>query len=268
MSAHSGRHLLTLAHRQLGPNVGPGFGAQIAARHLSARLAFDGRGQCGRALSRAVHHITDVPERRAAALCEGGSRLFIWQGLDEGFQVHMEPDYTKRCNPCQHRSVFERPSNATMAADKLIRVENLKALCEERSLTAKDLERLVGGRDTYWHGMLAGTRSFGEKAARKIEEKLTLPRGWLDQSHAKGEQVDALDADTLAFAKVYQSMSLEERGRLKLLYYVALPGKHPDKIKGAITGKDSPAPAADFFLGGLDSGLGQLDEGITKKARK
>ena len=64
-----------------------------------------------------------------------------------------------------------------MNENKLIRVENLNKL----GLTAVELSDRVGGRVTYWHGMLTGTRPFGEKAARKIEEKLDLPRGAMDE---------------------------------------------------------------------------------------
>jgi len=69
-------------------------------------------------------------------------------------------------------------STVTMV-DSLIRLENLRRL----NKTAKELELAVGGRYTYWHDMLAGTKSFGEKAARKIEEKLGLVRGQMDQEH-------------------------------------------------------------------------------------
>jgi len=67
-----------------------------------------------------------------------------------------------------------------MSEDALIRLENLKRM----NKTPKELEMAVGGRYTYWHDMLAGTKSFGEKAARKIEEKLGLYRGQLDQENS------------------------------------------------------------------------------------
>lgn len=61
----------------------------------------------------------------------------------------------------------------------MVRLDNLKAL----KLTASDLSEKVGGRYTYWRDLLAGKKSFGEKIARKIEEKLELRRGQLDDSH-------------------------------------------------------------------------------------
>lgn len=63
-----------------------------------------------------------------------------------------------------------------MAEDALIRLENLRGM----KLSAKELESAVGGRYTYWRDLLAGNKSFGEKIARKIEEKLGLARGSLD----------------------------------------------------------------------------------------
>lgn len=67
-----------------------------------------------------------------------------------------------------------------MSEDALIRLSNLRSL----GLTAKELSILVGGKESYWFGMLAGKRSFGEKIARKIEEAKGLQRGALDSSHA------------------------------------------------------------------------------------
>lgn len=64
-----------------------------------------------------------------------------------------------------------------MVDDALIRLQNLKALGHGPG----DLVRLVGSSYAYWRDLLAGQKSFGEKAARNIEEKLSLPRGCLDQ---------------------------------------------------------------------------------------
>jgi hypothetical protein len=64
-----------------------------------------------------------------------------------------------------------------MSEDASIRRENLNRL----KIGARDLSERVGGRYTYWRDLLTDpNKSFGEKAARKIEEKLQLPRGSLD----------------------------------------------------------------------------------------
>lgn len=59
----------------------------------------------------------------------------------------------------------------------MIRLINLKRM----NKTPKDLELTVGGRYTYWRDLLTGNKSFGEKAARKIEAAYGLARGALDQ---------------------------------------------------------------------------------------
>lgn len=67
-----------------------------------------------------------------------------------------------------------------MNDDALIRLANLKAL----NLTPKDLSDRIGGRVSYWADLLRGQKSFGEKAARKIEEQLGIPRMSLDTADA------------------------------------------------------------------------------------
>ncbi len=64
-----------------------------------------------------------------------------------------------------------------MSDEALIRLANLRSLKQ----TPVQLSERVGNRYTYWRDLLAGKKSFGEKIARKIEEKLELPRGWLDE---------------------------------------------------------------------------------------
>lgn len=63
-----------------------------------------------------------------------------------------------------------------MSEDALIRLANLRAL----DRAPADLAREVGNSYQYWRDLLAGKKSFGEKAARNIEEKLGLTRGALD----------------------------------------------------------------------------------------
>ena len=64
-----------------------------------------------------------------------------------------------------------------MSEDASIRRENLNRL----KIGPGDLSERVGGRYTYWRDLLTDPKkSFGEKIARKIEEKLGLPRGSLD----------------------------------------------------------------------------------------
>ena len=82
-----------------------------------------------------------------------------------------------QCNPSTPQTMYDSWFTASMSDNAIIRLENLKAL----KLSAAELSLRVTGAKSYWHGMLAGDRPFGEKIARKIEEKLELERGWLDE---------------------------------------------------------------------------------------
>ena len=86
----------------------------------------------------------------------------------------------------QHPPVFVSHSNEAVSDDAAIRRANLRALCKKRGWTAKDLPGEMGwGRYTYWRDLIEDpTKSFGEKAARHIEETLQLGRGWLDEPGA------------------------------------------------------------------------------------
>lgn len=74
-----------------------------------------------------------------------------------------------------------------MADDALIRRQSLRALLKARGWAIKDLQEQVGeGRYTYWRDLLENdTKSFGEKVARKIEDKLGLDRGYLDRAQGQ-----------------------------------------------------------------------------------
>jgi hypothetical protein len=69
--------------------------------------------------------------------------------------------------------------------DAAIRRANLQYLCKQRSWTPAMLTAKLGwGRDTYWRDLLGNpNKSFGEKAARRIEDQLQLGRNWLDEPH-------------------------------------------------------------------------------------
>lgn len=74
-----------------------------------------------------------------------------------------------------------------MSDERLIRIENLRRVCAERNLGAKELASSYYGRYTYWRDLLEGGKSFGEKAARKVEAALGLPDKWLDTPHKPDE---------------------------------------------------------------------------------
>jgi hypothetical protein len=72
-----------------------------------------------------------------------------------------------------------------MSEDAAIRRANLRKL----RLDPAALVQRAGKTYSYWRDLLTSdSKSFGEKAARSIEEQLELPKGWLDR----------VDADSVA----------------------------------------------------------------------
>lgn len=80
-----------------------------------------------------------------------------------------------------------------MSEDAAIRRANLTLLCAQRHWTTADLHAELGwGRYSYWHDLISDPRkSFGEKVARHIEEKLELGRNWLDQDRDGHHRAEA-----------------------------------------------------------------------------
>lgn len=58
--------------------------------------------------------------------------------------------------------------------------------------TATELVAILGKTPAYWSNLMRDAKkSFGEKAARRIEELWPLPRGWMDVPHRASEVVPA-----------------------------------------------------------------------------
>jgi hypothetical protein len=81
---------------------------------------------------------------------------------------------------CQDHLVDRRWFTGKMNDNTLIRFENLRALGK----TPGELAAATGLSKQYWSNMLRGNKSFGESAARNLEEKLELPRLFLDEDHS------------------------------------------------------------------------------------
>jgi hypothetical protein len=73
-------------------------------------------------------------------------------------------------------------SYATMRAeDTLVRLERFKSACQSRGWSGPtELTANLGRSASFWSDLWHGRKSFGEKLARDIEEKMGLPRNALD----------------------------------------------------------------------------------------
>jgi hypothetical protein len=107
-----------------------------------------------------------------------------------------------------------------VSEEKLIRHDNFKRRCEEADLNARKLAaRFKDGQEgdlkggySYWQGLLNGTRPFGEKIARKLEDALGWPRYSLDETPSKmPEGYVRLDARERAMIESYRAISKEAR---------------------------------------------------------
>lgn len=92
-----------------------------------------------------------------------------------------------------------------MSDERLIRLENLRDLKQQKGWGPVDFAREFGRRVSYWSDVLradTSNKSFGEKVARSVEEKLGLPRHALDNP----------DCFRRSHAAVGTAHRLEERG--------------------------------------------------------
>jgi hypothetical protein len=142
-----------------------------------------------------------------------------------------------------------------MSEEKLIRHDNLKRIAESRGLSAKDLATTVGGHVSYWYGLLDGSRPFGEKTARRIEEKLGLKRYELDEAPEHSPQgYVRLDERERAMVEAYRALSKEARqidlelaqfGEFRAAAYQRLL-EHIEALQREFAAAASPsAPAAE-----------------------
>lgn len=63
------------------------------------------------------------------------------------------------------------------------RRDNLQKIRDKRFNSNAELARAIERSSSQVNDMLTGTKSFGPKVARHIEEKLKLPQGYLDEPH-------------------------------------------------------------------------------------
>jgi phage repressor protein C with HTH and peptisase S24 domain len=69
-------------------------------------------------------------------------------------------------------------------SEKLIRIERLRQFMRSKEWKPIDVARALDVQPSYVYGLLSAKSAFAEKAARNIEEKLGLPRFFLDDRDA------------------------------------------------------------------------------------
>lgn len=65
----------------------------------------------------------------------------------------------------------------------------------ERGAIRLFFEKIGYGSYSYWRHLLDPDKPFGEKAARRIEQALGLPLGWMDSAQLEGDAVSSGDRD-------------------------------------------------------------------------
>lgn len=164
------------AANEFRPVVGP-IGAELLPGDGFTGLALDADGKISGTSSQAVHHVLEMPSARSATSGKLLALLPRHRGK-VGLEIH-GIDYTIWRTMSQHQSVTTAAANAPMSDDALIRLGNLRAMQK----TPTELAARTGKTHAYFSDLLRGKKSFGEKAARAIEEAFSLPRGWLDEPH-------------------------------------------------------------------------------------
>jgi transcriptional regulator with XRE-family HTH domain len=73
------------------------------------------------------------------------------------------------------------------------RKARLRKLIDEKFASQAEMARASGMPSQWVSDALHGRCSFGEKAARKIEENLGLPAGWLDKATGRAPAQEMLE---------------------------------------------------------------------------
>lgn len=159
---------------QFGPRPLERVGEHLLPGHRALRVLLDRNRQLGRREPVAIGAVLEMLGARVAGVSEP-LPLLDAEGEEVGFEVH-GPITPNSVTKVKHFLVSRPCCTPEMNDDALIRLENLKAT----KLSAKELSDRAGGRVSYWSDMLRGKKSFGEKAARNLEERLGLPRLAMD----------------------------------------------------------------------------------------
>ena len=106
-----------------------------------------------------------------------------------------------------------------------LRVKNLYSLVKEAGSIAK-LARQHSVDATYISQLLNGYRSFGEKAARKMELSMNLSQNWFDQNHDHQATVNADGWPFLTISATdYDLLTSNDREEIEAIIKIKLKKK-------------------------------------------
>ena len=88
-------------------------------------------------------------------------------------------------------------SIARMSDERMIRIDNLRLFMSRKNWNPADLARELGVSDSYVSALLNGKKPFGERTARKMEERLGMHSKWLDETRLIGDDLPAGSDDPL-----------------------------------------------------------------------
>ncbi len=131
-----------------------------------------------------------------------------------------------------------------MSEIQVVRLARLRQLLDARHLEqserARYLSNQTSGGISYWSGLLAGSRPFGEKVARRLEEALLVAPGYLDDDVAPS----TLSPEALALARAFDAVpesTMEQATKRDWLFsnlLLLIQGAHH-----APAGANEPAPS-------------------------
>lgn len=182
---------------QLRPYLRPVVWAEVFAGDGSGSGLLDGHTSLNRDRTDAGSPLTDQNWMHADFPCEISGGL-VGEVLVE---VHGRKISTELINMQQHfayRGMVSKklplpPMNRTEVRQRIRREAFAKIRATKFKTNAALSEALGEGfAPSYVSQLLSGHRGIGDEVATKIEDRLSLPRGWLDQADEKTHPVDAL----------------------------------------------------------------------------
>lgn len=127
-----------------------------------------------------------------------------------------------------------------------IRRQNLQKIRDKSYASNAELARAIGRSSSQVNDMLSGTKSFGPKIARSIEEKLKLPRGYLDEPHEL-EKVPMRFGKKIPIISFVQAGDFTNAGDDSFDEWIDVPEDMPDGSYGLKIRGKSMEPA--FYQG-------------------